>query len=266
MKKLLLIILGIAVVLVVGFFALNSFIYNEKQAKTPSNSETPNENSETVESLVNVTPISHATIVLNMGNQVIYTDPVGGAEAFAGQPVPNIILVTDIHGDHLDAATLQAVSKESTVIVVPQAVAEELPKNLPGTVVVLANGEKSDQLGINIEAIPMYNMPESSTAPHTKGRGNGYVITADGKRVYVAGDTGDTPEMRALKNIDVAFIPMNLPYTMSVESAADAVLEFKPKQVSPYHFRGSDVEKFKDLVNAGDPTINVQLLNFYPES
>jgi L-ascorbate metabolism protein UlaG (beta-lactamase superfamily) len=116
----------------------------------------------------------------------------------------------------------------------------------------------------------MYNMPETESNPHTKGRGNGYVLEAGGKRVYVAGDTGDTPEMRGLKEIDIAFVPMNLPYTMSIESAADAVIEFKPKMVHPYHYRGpnglSDIQKFKELVNTGDSSIKVELLNFYPES
>jgi L-ascorbate metabolism protein UlaG (beta-lactamase superfamily) len=114
----------------------------------------------------------------------------------------------------------------------------------------------------------MYNIPESDKTFHTKGRGNGYVITADGKGVYIAGDTSATPEMKALQNIDVAFIPMNLPYTMNVEEAADATVAFKPKVVHPYHYRGqdgfSDINKYKELVNAKDPSINVELLNFYP--
>lgn len=216
-----------------------------------------------------IVPISHATMVLNLGEQTVYTDPVGGADAFKGQPAPTIILVTDIHGDHLDADTLSAISTEDTTIVVPKAVADMLPKSLPGTVVILANGETTTQKGISIEAIPMYNMPESPTAPHTKGRGNGYVITSTGQRIYIAGDTGPTPEMKALKNIDIAFIPMNLPYTMSVEDAAQAVLAFQPKVVHPYHYRGpdglADINKFKQLVEAGNKNITVDLLNFYPE-
>src|SRR3989344_4377027 len=222
-----------------------------------------------MENEIKITPISHATMVLGMAGRTIYTDPVGGKEAFAGNPAPDIMLVTDIHGDHLNAETLQNVATSKTVIVAPQAVADLLPENIPGNLQILKNGEAVEQFGINILAIPMYNMPESESAPHTKGRGNGYVLEAGGKRVYIAGDTGDTPEMRALINIDIAFVPMNLPYTMTVEKAADAVLEFKPKVVHPYHYRGqnglSDIQKFKELVNAGDPSINVELLNFYPE-
>jgi L-ascorbate metabolism protein UlaG (beta-lactamase superfamily) len=136
------------------------------------------------------------------------------------------------------------------------------------TVVVLKNGEHTDQLGISIMAIPMYNLPESPTAMHTKGRGNGYVLGIGGKNIYLSGDTQGIPEMRALKNIDVAFVCMNLPYTMDVKEAADAVLAFKPTIVYPYHYRGrnglSDVNAFKSLVGAGDPHIEVRLRNWYP--
>lgn len=219
-------------------------------------------------SLIQVAPISHATMVLHLGGQVIYSDPVGGKEAFAHQPEPTLILVTDIHSDHFSAETLTAVSKEDTTIVVPQAVADQLSQEIPGTLVVMHNGEIKTEKGIQIEAIPMYNLPESADALHTKGRGNGYVISAEGKRVYIAGDTDAIPEMKALQNIDVAFVPMNPPYTMDVEEAADAVLTFKPKVVYPYHYRTptgfSDIKKFKELVEAKDPAITVQLLNFYP--
>jgi len=215
-----------------------------------------------------VTPITHATMVLKLGGQVIYTDPVGGMDAFKGQPEPTIILVTDIHGDHMSAETLQAVATDGTITVVPQAVKDQLPDSIPGTIVVMKNGEKATQKGIEIEAIPMYNIPESETAFHTKGRGNGYVVSADGERIYIAGDTSVTPEMKALQNIDVAFIPMNLPYTMGVDEAAEGVVAFKPKVVHPYHYQGqdgfADVNKFKELVEASDPNIKVQLLNFYP--
>lgn len=222
-----------------------------------------------VEDGIEITPISHATMILKIGNQVIYTDPLGGTDAFKGQPIPDIILLTDIHPDHLDAETLRSISKEDAIIVVPQAVKDELPDGMPGIVVVMANGEKNIQKGIEIEAIPMYNVPEAPDSRHTKGRGNGYVISFEAKRVYIAGDTSATPEMKALRDIDIAFIPMNLPYTMGVEEAAEGVVAFKPKIVHPYHYRTptglSDINKFKELVNAKDPNIQVDLLNFYPE-
>lgn len=215
-----------------------------------------------------ITPISHATIVLQLGGQVIYTDPVDGEEVFAGQPAPTIILVTDVHQDHMNADTLTALSKHNPVIIAPLAVVDQLPEGLAQKIIVLKNGEKTTQNGIEIEAIPMYNIPESAQSFHTKGRGNGYVISAEGKRVYISGDTSATPEMKALRNIDVAFLTMNLPYTMDVNEAADAALAFKPKVVHPYHYRGqggmSDTNTFKELVEQKDPTIKVELLDFYP--
>ncbi len=132
--------------------------------------------------------------------------------------------------------------------------------------IVLNNGDNKMVEGIRIEAIPMYNLPEAADAFHTKGRGNGYVLTMGGKRVYLSGDTEDIPEMRNLKNIDVAFVCMNLPYTMNVEQAAQGVLAFKPKVVYPYHYRGQDVNTFKSFVNNADPSIDVRLLNWYPSS
>jgi L-ascorbate metabolism protein UlaG (beta-lactamase superfamily) len=216
---------------------------------------------------IKVTPISHATMVLIMSGKIIYTDPIGGAEAFAGQPAPDLIVVTDIHPDHFDPDTLKSIAKEDTVLAVPQVVKDELPDHMPERIVVLQNGEKTTQQGIEIEAVPMYNLPEQTF--HTKGRGNGYIMSTDGKRVYVSGDTSATPEMKALQNIDIAFVTMNLPYTMGVEEAADAVLTFKPKVVHPYHYRSqnglSDVNKFKELVETQNPSITVDLLNFYPE-
>ena len=112
----------------------------------------------------------------------------------------------------------------------------------------------------------MYNLPESPDAYHTKGRGNGYVLTIGGKNIYISGDTEDIPEMRALKNIDIAFVCMNLPYTMPPDQAAGGVLAFKPKIVYPYHYRGQDVNIFKNLVNAGDKNIEVRLRNWYPSA
>ena len=125
---------------------------------------------------------------------------------------------------------------------------------------------KPTQLGIGITAIPMYNLPETPDAFHTKGRGNGYVLTIGGKNIYISGDTEDIPEMRALKNIDIAFVCMNLPYTMPPDQAAQGVLAFKPKIVYPYHYRGQDVNIFKNLVNTGDKNIEVRLRNWYPSA
>lgn len=216
-----------------------------------------------------IIPISHATAVIKWDDTVIYLDPVGGSEAFKGQEAADLVLITDIHGDHMDEKTLEALKLGETRIIVPEAVKKELPKSLSERLVVMNNGETKDHLGISIKAIPMYNLREEAKQYHPKGRGNGYLLEKDGKRLYIAGDTEDIPEMRNLENIDIALVPMNLPYTMTEEKAAEAVLEFQPKVVYPYHYRGkegkSDVEKFKKLVNEGNKDIKVVLKEWYPK-
>lgn len=219
--------------------------------------------------LVEIEPIAHATAVLKIDNTIIYLDPTGGSEAFEGMDSPDLVLITDIHGDHLHPETLQALELQDVRIIAPQAVNDQLPDSLQQNVSILANGESLEAEDISIEAIPMYNLREEAKQFHEKGRGNGYVLEKNGTRIYIAGDTEDIPEMRSLEDIDIALIPMNLPYTMTVESAADAVLEFAPKKVYPYHFRGTegmaDVQKFKQLVQEGNKEIEVVMLEWYPE-
>jgi L-ascorbate metabolism protein UlaG (beta-lactamase superfamily) len=211
-----------------------------------------------------VRPVGHGTLVLEWNGRAIHVDPVGGAERFAGYPEPDLVLITDIHGDHMDPETVAAIADGATVVA-PAAVAESLDDASGYSLSVLANGESIDVEGVTVEAIPMYNLdPERDF--HAKGRGNGYVVTLADTRVYISGDTEDIPEMRELEDIDVAFVCMNLPFTMTVDAAADAVLEFKPAIVYPYHYRGrpemSDVERFESLV-AADPDIEVRLLQWY---
>lgn len=207
-------------------------------------------------------PINHATFAMSWDGKVVYVDPVGGAEAFEGLPQPDLVLVTDIHGDHLDAETLEAVTSADTVIVAPQAVADQLPDALVSQSRVLANGNEISLLDLDIEAIPMYNLTEDRLGFHEPGRGNGYVVTMGGERVYISGDTEDIPEMRGLEDIDVAFICFNLPYTMTEEQAADAVREFAPRIVYPYHYQGSDVDLFAELVGE-TPGIEVRIGGWY---
>ncbi|WP_285055685.1 MBL fold metallo-hydrolase [Pedobacter ginsengisoli] len=213
-----------------------------------------------------IQPITHATLVLTCKNKNIYVDPTGGADAFKGLGAPDIILVTDIHGDHFDLKTIEAINTNKAMLVVPQAVADKLPANYDKEkLVILKNGDKTVLAGISITAFPMYNLPDAENANyHIKGRGNGYILETGGKSIYISGDTADIPEMRALKNIDIAFVCMNLPYTMDVNAAAQAVLAFKPKAVYPYHYRGQDVKLFKVLVNTGDKNIDVRLREWYP--
>ncbi len=215
-----------------------------------------------------IIPIEHATAVVQWGETTVYLDPVGGAAAFEGQPAPDLILITDIHGDHLSVETLEQLHTRDAKIIAPKAVASQLPREFTPQVDVLDNGDVRERYGIRVTAIPMYNLRDEAREFHVKGRGNGYVLEKDGVRLYFSGDTEDIPEMRALQNIDKAFVCMNQPYTMTVERAADAVLEFAPKQVYPYHYRGrpevSDVARFKQLINAGNPAIEVVQLDWYP--
>ena len=158
-----------------------------------------------------IQPVSHASLVLSQNNKQIYIDPTGGAEAYKGIPAPDMIIITDIHGDHFDMKTLNAINTANAIIVVPQAVADMMPETFnKKNVVIINNGNSTKQQGIAINALPMYNLPESADARHTKGRGNGYVLTLGDKRIYISGDTEAIPEMRALKNIDIAFVCMNL--------------------------------------------------------
>ncbi|MEO0528665.1 MAG: MBL fold metallo-hydrolase [Bacteroidota bacterium] len=218
---------------------------------------------------IKIIPISHATAILEWKDITIYIDPVGGAESFDGYKQPDLILITDIHGDHFSLETLKALHTSKAKVMVPQAVADKIPDEFIPQLDVLNNGDSKERYEITVEAIPMYNLRDEASKFHIKGRGNGYVLTMGNQRLYFSGDTEDIPEMRALKNIDKAFICMNLPYTMTVDKAADAVLEFKPKQVYPYHYRGnpdvSDVSKFKRLVNTVNPDIKVVQLDWYPK-
>ena len=207
-----------------------------------------------------VHPINHATFVLGWNGKTIYVDPVGGADRFEGLPRPDLLLITDIHHDHLDVGTLQAIAGDTTEIVAPDTVANELPESLKHKLSVLANGETITLAGVSVEAVPMYNLTEDRLNYHVKGRGNGYLLTLGGKRVYISGDTEDIREMRSLKNIDVAFVCFNLPYTMTEAQAASAVREFRPRIVYPYHFRESDIKEFTRLVgNASE----VRVLQWY---
>jgi L-ascorbate metabolism protein UlaG (beta-lactamase superfamily) len=209
---------------------------------------------------VKITPLYHASTLIEAGGKVIYLDAAKPAK-LDGLPKADLILITDIHGDHMDPDSIKAISKADTQIISSPAVAQTVTAAKP-----LANGGKTTWQGWTIEAIAAYNIkrgPEPGKFFHDKGRGNGYVLTYGGKRFYFSGDTEGVPEMRALRNIDVAFVCMNLPYTMPPEEAADAVKAFHPKIVIPYHYRGSDLGVFqKALEGTG---IEVRVLEWYPK-
>jgi L-ascorbate metabolism protein UlaG (beta-lactamase superfamily) len=215
---------------------------------------------ETTAGPVKITPLYHASLVIEAGGKVIYLDPWSKAN-FTGLPPADLILITDIHEDHMDPPVIQTVSKAGTEIIAPPAVVKTVTTAKP-----ISNGGTTTWNGWTIEAIPMYNLkrgPAPGQLYHDKGRGNGYVLTYGDKRFYFSGDTENVPEVRALKNIDVAFICMNLPYTMTPDEAAEAVKAFHPKIAIPYHYLGSDLTVFtKELQGSG---VEVRLLDWYPK-
>jgi len=245
MKTLLLLTLGASIAALV-------------QAKAPAMSQT--QIFSTAAGEVKITPIFHASTLIQAGGKTIYIDPAKPAKV-AGLPKADLILITHIHFDHFDPDLIAALSQPTTEVIAPASVVERFPAARP-----IANGQTKQWQQWTIEAVPAYNLtrgPAPGELFHPKGRDNGYVLSFGGKRFYFSSDTENIPEMRALKNIDVAFVCMNLPYTMPTDEAADAVLAFHPKVVIPYHYRGSDLNVFKQrLAGSG---IEVRLLDWYPK-
>ena len=184
-------------------------------------------------------PVHHGTLWFEVGGRVVWVDPWTQGDLTG--PKADVVLITDIHQDHHDPAGIAAVRGPNAVIVAPKVVADLVPG-----AIALANGETRDLGFLRVEAVPMYNLlrgPEEGKLFHDKGRGNGYVLTIGERRIYISGDTECTPEMRALTNIDVAFVCMNLPYTMPPAEAAACVAAFKPKVLYPYHYRDSNLDE-----------------------
>ncbi|MBP1657106.1 MAG: putative Zn-dependent hydrolase of beta-lactamase fold protein [Bacteroidetes bacterium] len=181
-----------------------------------------------------ITFIGHGTLMMQHAGKTIHVDPWGKLADYATLPKADLVLITHHHGDHLDKATLSTICTDKTVILLTKTCAKELGKGI-----AMANGERRTESGILVEAVPAYNIVHKrpdGTPFHPKGEGNGYILTFGKTRVYVAGDTENTPEMKALKNVDVAFLPMNLPYTMTPEMVADAARAFRPRILYPYHY------------------------------
>ncbi|HTN61725.1 MAG TPA: MBL fold metallo-hydrolase [Devosia sp.] len=215
----------------------------------------------TADGEVVIHPINHASLLLGWQDQILYIDPVGGAARYDGLPAPTAILITHAHGDHFDVPTLEAIAG-SAPIITTQQVFDKLPETLKPNATTLANGDEGMLNALPVAAIPAQNTTADRMQYHPPGVGNGYLLTFSDKIVYVAGDTEPTPEMLALKNIAIAFLPMNLPYTMTVDQAAEAVNTFKPAMVYPYHYQGSDLEAFKAAV--GTDT-EVRLRDWYAD-
>jgi len=206
---------------------------------------------------VAIQPLNHATLILSQGSHVFYFDPA--KVDFSGRPPATAIFITHEHPDHFDPDNLGKIAGKAQ-IVVPQSVADKIPAALKGQVTVMKNGDTGTVDGIAVMAVPAYNTSPDKQQYHPKGRDNGYVLSFGDKKIYVAGDTENTPEMAALTGIDVAFLPMNQPYTMTPEQAADAVKAFKPKVVYPYHYKGTDPQKLADLVSSA---AEVRLRDWY---
>jgi len=193
-----------------------------------------------------ITFIGHGTLMFQRGQKIIHVDPWTELADYRKLPKADLILITHEHRDHLDLKAIEAARTPKTVVAAPEAAARQIKD-----AVIMRNGETKILAGFSVEAVPAYNIVhmQSPGVPfHPKGIGNGYILTFGDKRVYIAGDTENTPEMKALKNIDIAFLPMNLPYTMTPEMVADAAKAFRPKVLYPYHYSDTDVSRLTALL------------------
>src|ERR1700688_2784439 len=221
----------------------------------------PNHQADVVETSkgpLKITPLYHGSVMLEFDRKIIHVDPWVQAD-YTGIPKADLIVITHTHADHMDAALLKTLRKESTLLVGSPAVTDTLNGTV-GDTDAISNGEKKTFLGIEIEAVPMYNLKLGSGPGmpfHHKGIGSGYILTFGDTRVYFSGDTECTPEMKALKNITVAFLAMHPPRTESTLEAAECVKAFKPKIVYPYHYRGSKTEEFAEALK-GTPGVEVR--------
>jgi L-ascorbate metabolism protein UlaG (beta-lactamase superfamily) len=207
---------------------------------------------------VAITFIGHGSLMLSWNGKVIHIDPLSRLADYGTMPPADLILITHHHGDHLDPAAIKKITREGTILVLTAKCAETVKDGI-----VMKNGDARDFSGIKVDAVPAYNLvhhaPEGGPY-HPKGEGNGYILTIGKTRIYVAGDTENTPEMKALRNIDVAFLPMNLPYTMTPEMVADAVKAFKPKIFYPYHYGETDTSSLLKLLQ-GTKGVDVRIRN-----
>ena len=193
-----------------------------------------------------ITFIGHGTLMMEFDEQVIHIDPVGNYADYSTMPKADLILITHEHGDHLDINAISKIKKENTTVILTQSCSGKYPEGE-----IMKNGDKTSVAGLSISAVPAYNLVHKrgdGSFFHPKGRGNGYIIDFGNTKVYVAGDTENIPEMKSLKDIDIAFLPMNLPYTMTPEMVADAAKAFQPKILYPYHFGSTNTNELLELL------------------
>jgi len=203
-----------------------------------------------------ITFLGHGSLILTYGGKTIHVDPYGDVADYSSLPQADLVLITHDHFDHLDPKALKAILKPGTIVVASKSCAGKL-----SGAIILANGESRTVLDLPIEAVAAYNIahkrPDGNPF-HPKGAGNGYVVAFGGTRVYIAGDTEETPEMKALKGIDIAFLPMNLPYTMSVDEVAQAARDLRPKVLYPYHTGDTPTAKIVEMLK-GEKAIEVRI-------
>jgi L-ascorbate metabolism protein UlaG (beta-lactamase superfamily) len=202
-----------------------------------------------------ITFLGHGTLMLDYNGWIIHVDPVSAEADYAALPPADLILVTHEHGDHLDRAAVARTTRPGTAIVANPASAGKLTGALS-----LRNGESRTVGSVKVEALPAYNTSPGRNHFHPKGRDNGYLLTIAGKRIYIAGDTEETPEMKALKNIDIAFLPMNQPYTMTPEQVAKAARAFKPRVLYPYHYGDTDTAQLVALLEGKGVEVRIRNL------
>ena len=200
--------------------------------------------------------IGHGSLMLTFGGKVIHVDPFSRVADYSKLPQADLIFLTHEHRDHLDLKALEFLRTDKTKIILTENCAQQVKGGI-----IMRNGEVKTVDGLKVEAVPAYNlvhMRSEGVAFHPKGNGNGYVITFGDKRIYLAGDTENIPEMKNLKDIDYAFLPMNLPYTMTPEMVADAAKAFKPKVLYPYHYGETDPSKLVELMK-DTPEIEIRI-------
>jgi len=193
-----------------------------------------------------MTFIGHGTLLFEYNDLVIHIDPVSRYAEYSEMPKADIVLITHHHGDHLDTNSINKIKKKGSVIICTEVCAEKI-----GSGDIMGNDELKRIYGIKVESVPAYNIVhkrENGEAYHPKGVGNGYILTFGDTKVYVAGDTENIPEMKNFDNIDIAFLPMNVPYTMTPEMVADAVKMFNPKILYPYHYGSTNVNELIELL------------------
>lgn len=205
---------------------------------------------------VQITFIGHGTLMLTLNGKVIHIDPYSKVADYTKLPKADVILITHDHSDHLDLKALEPIRTDKTVVLLTEACAAKVQGGL-----VMKNGDTQTLEGLmTVEAVPAYNIVnkrDNGQAYHPQGAGNGYVLTIGDKRVYIAGDTENTPEMKTLQKIDIAFLPMNLPYTMTPEMVADAAKAFKPAILYPYHFGETETAKLVELLKGTNIDVRI---------